>query len=175
MYQAGRGVPGGQDLHMAMELYAKAARQGDSLGQYHYGLLLRDMGGKVQCAQARIMFERAASQGVPEAMVAYGNMCETGEGCTKMPQTTEYRRAFQLYHKAAQLGLPSAHLFCGKAYMTGKGVSSSYDLAHASLMIAAQHRVAGAAEALRQLETNARISPVTGRKEIRRSALANLL
>mmetsp|Transcript_33300 Transcript_33300/g.88096 ORF Transcript_33300/g.88096 Transcript_33300/m.88096 type:complete len:269 (-) Transcript_33300:574-1380(-) len=61
MYESGRGVDG-PDLQMAMELYAKAARQGDGLGQFHYGLLLREIGGKVQVAQARIMVTTSTSQ-----------------------------------------------------------------------------------------------------------------
>ena len=53
--------------------------------------------------------------------------------CLHLPPTSPTHT--HAHNKAAKMGLPSAHLCCGKAYMTGKGVSSSYQLAHASLQV----------------------------------------
>jgi TPR repeat protein len=58
-----------------------ARGQGDALGQYNYGVMLREgEGGEADLQEARVYLKLSADQGYAKAQIAYALMLQKGEG-----------------------------------------------------------------------------------------------
>jgi TPR repeat protein len=101
----------------AFEYFSKAADGGYPRGIYNLGLCYQDgIGTAGDPLKAVELFQKASDLGMPEAMVALADACETGAGA-------DAGKAFQWYIKAADAGNLDATVALGKAYAEGNGVT----------------------------------------------------
>jgi cell division septation protein DedD len=97
-YFLGRGVP--QNMTLAEQWYARAARQGHEDAQANYGLLLFQNGRRREAMQ---WIEGAAGRGDPRAQYVFGTALFNGD---LIPQ--DLPRAYAMMTRAAQQNLPPA-------------------------------------------------------------------
>lgn len=97
-YFMGRGLP--QNMTLAEQWYARAARGGHEEAQANYGLLLFQNGRQ---REAMPWIERAANRGDPRAQYVYGTALFNGD---LIPQ--DLPRAYALMTRAAAQNLPPA-------------------------------------------------------------------
>ena len=97
-YRLGRGVP--QNLGLAEQMYARAARSGHEEAQAMYGMLLFQNGRR---QEAMPYIERAAERGDPRAQYVLGTALFNGDLVAR-----DWPRAYALMTRAAAQGLPPA-------------------------------------------------------------------
>ena len=116
-----------------LEMYRKAAEQGDAEAQCNLGELYANGTGVPQdYEQAVAWYREAAEAGNSQGQNALGVMYHNGTG---VPQ--DYAQAVAWYRKAAEHGLALAQKNLGVMYDHGMGVSKSPVIAYALFNIAA--------------------------------------
>jgi hypothetical protein len=121
------------DFPKALEMYQKAAEQGNAEAMRNCGLMYhRGEGTEKDMAKAFYWNEKAAQQGHREAQCACGWYYQNGEG-TKIDKV----KALYWYEKAAEQGNVGAQFSCGKAYLNGDGTACDLAKAKAWLQKAA--------------------------------------
>jgi hypothetical protein len=103
----------------AVEVWTKAADQGDACAQYNLGELYIDGDGVTQNNEKAIeLWTKSAEQGFAKAQCALGYMYNEGEGVEK-----DYAKAVEWFTKAAEQGFPPAFFALGSCYGEGEGVT----------------------------------------------------
>ncbi|KAG0276432.1 hypothetical protein BGZ95_007539 [Linnemannia exigua] len=107
-----------QSYELAMDLFLKAADQGDATAQYNIGLLHEEGHGvKKDSKKAASWYHMAATQGHKDAQSCLGTLYVKGDGLQK-----NNALALQWFLKAANQGDTSAQFNLGCMYFTGEGV-----------------------------------------------------
>lgn len=105
------------DFKRALELYEKAAEEGDAGAQYLYAWMCFEGEGTEQDKKkALYWFEKAAARGYVDAQFNCGVMYYKGEGTEQ-----DKKKALYWYEKAAGRGIIQAQINCGKMYLNGEG------------------------------------------------------
>lgn len=121
IYERGLEVP--QSYPTAASWYEKSAAHEDPIGQYRYGLLLRDgKGVKRDQSRAFELFRASATKDVVDAQFAAGDALDRGVGVGR--NRTE---AARWYRPAAEHGNADAQFALGMLYEKGDGVERSKD------------------------------------------------
>ena len=125
--------PAPKDFAQAMDLYRKAAEQGDRGAELYMGLAY-DLGQDVpkSAMEAAQWYRKAAAQGSASAASNLGILYHEGDG---MPRDSV--EAAVWFERAAARGSASAQYGLGRMYYRGDGVSQSYPQAAAWLEKAA--------------------------------------
>jgi TPR repeat protein/serine/threonine protein kinase len=117
LYRRGVGLP--KDLRKAVELYQKAADQGNSVAQNSLGYLYeKGTGVTKDLSKAVELYQKAADQGNAVAQTALGYRYENGTGVAK-----DLSKAVELYRKAADQGNAAGQNNLGICYENGTGVA----------------------------------------------------
>lgn len=127
MYANGRGV------ERAVQYYELAAWQGHTAAQYNLGVAFMHGAGALRnyfasagvgedAGKAFELFEAAAKQELPRAMVALGECCEIGYGVERSAQ-----KAFEWYSRAAEKGDLDAAAHVARCLIFGIGVEKEPD------------------------------------------------
>ncbi|WP_139251571.1 SEL1-like repeat protein [Kaistia soli] len=115
-YAEGLGVR--QDVQLAAQWYARAAKGGLAIAQYRLGSLYeRGEGVKRDPAEAEAWYRKASAQGNARAVHNLGVMIS--EGATGAP---DYTAAAQLFVEAANLGVADSQYNLGVLYARGLGL-----------------------------------------------------
>lgn len=113
-YMAGCDYCAHGDTVNAAKCFQKAAKAGNSGGQYIYGLF--KMGGfggvKVNQKAGLRMIQQAAQNGESDALCFLGGLYEYGE----YGYPVNKAEALELYKKASQAGSLDGHIACGNTY-----------------------------------------------------------
>ena len=113
-YMAGCDYCAHGDTVNAAKCFHKAAKAGNSGGQYIYGLFM--MGGfggvKVNQKAGLRMIQQAAQNGESSALCFLGELYEYGE----YGYPVNKAEALELYKKASQAGSLDGHIACGNTY-----------------------------------------------------------
>lgn len=121
-YRLGRAILqgfGGQAPAEAREWLGKAANADDVDALVLYGeCLLRGVGGEVDPASARTLFEKAAARGNELAMMNLGSMAEAGSALAHPDLAT----AHKWYEQAGELGHAPALFALAGCFRDGRGV-----------------------------------------------------
>ncbi len=149
LWAAGRGFPAEKDkqipgckepaaLIQYFTGYIKTAKAQYYAGEIYYEgkLVSKDV------AQAANWFNKAATQGSPEAMNRIGEMWAAG-----ISGAPDLREAANWYHKAAVKGLAKAEYNIGLCWANGTGISSNSTEAWKWFSLAAKQDLPNAAEA----------------------------
>jgi hypothetical protein len=125
--------PAPKDFVQAMDLYRKAAEQGDRSAELYMGLAY-DLGQDVpkSAMEAAQWYRKAAAQGSASAASNLGILYHEGDG---MPRDSV--EAAVWFERAAARGSASAQYGLGRMYYRGDGVPQSYPQAAAWLEKAA--------------------------------------
>ena len=123
MYYYGDGVK--QDYDKAMELYLKAAEEGDSYAQSAIGNMY-DFGEGVEqdYLKAYEWYSKSAEQDNYLAQYYIGTLYFDGSGLEQ-----DYDKAFEWFLKSAEQGYEYAQLMVGGCYEYGTGVEQDYSAA----------------------------------------------
>ncbi|KAK3842082.1 MAG: hypothetical protein J3R72DRAFT_523840 [Linnemannia gamsii] len=107
-----------QNYVLAMDLFRKAAVQGNSIAQYNIGLLHEEGHGVMKDSmKAASWYRKAADQGHKDAQSCLGTLYVKGDGIQK-----NNALALQWFLKAAEQGDTSAQFNLGCMYFKGEGV-----------------------------------------------------
>jgi len=121
-FKAGEKAYQGGDYATALREWQPLAKQGQSVAQYHLGLLYANgQGVPKDDAQARQWYEKAAAQGHANAQVNLGSLYDYGRGG---PQ--DFRMAVRWYLRSANQGNDLAQRKLGLLYERGDGVPKDY-------------------------------------------------
>jgi TPR repeat protein/uncharacterized protein (UPF0335 family) len=115
LYENGDGVEA--NGAQAIELFKKAAQQGDPLAMYNLALHYRDGTNDVKrdVGQAAEWFAKSAESGSVSAMVELGDALINGRGQAQNP-----RRGLEWLQRAADAGSVRAKFLLGMTYLKGK-------------------------------------------------------
>jgi len=103
------------DYSKAVELFRKAAEQGNADAQFNLGQMYdQGKGVKQDYAKAVELFRKAAKQGNADAQYNLGQMYDKGKGVKQ-----DYAKAVAWYGKAAEQGDAYAQYNLGVAYREG--------------------------------------------------------
>jgi hypothetical protein len=112
-----------QDFKRAVQLFERAAAQGNAEAQDDLGLCYaHGQGVEIDHEAAAQLFQRAAEQGYPLAHYNLGNAFYEGKGVAQ-----SYAEAVKCYRLAAAQGHPNALFNLGVCHADGIGVAQSYD------------------------------------------------
>lgn len=118
------------NLSAALRHYLKAAKAGLVIAQYAAGVLLEEQGNH---SEAREWFQAAATQGMPEAMLAMGRCFEKGLGVPESQQ-----EMFAWYLRAADAGNAEGQYRAGNCLRDGLGCKQDTVAAERLLRLAAE-------------------------------------
>ena len=122
-YYKGDGVE--QSYSKAVELFRRAAKQGNKEAQYNLGQCYKNGRGVEQdYSKAAEWYRKAADQGDEDAQYILGQYYEIGRGVEQ-----DYSKAAEWYQKAAAQGNTYAQNNLGRCYEKGQGVEQNYDRA----------------------------------------------
>lgn len=126
------------DPRVRVERAKLRAEQGDSEAQFTLGRLCEkgdaENGIPKSPAKAANWYERAASQGHPQAKVYLGVLYENGSGVGR-----DLAKAVNWYRSAAEQEYPKAQVYLGEMYERGVGVKQDYAEAYKWFYLAANH------------------------------------
>ena len=112
----------GIDSCQAVELFLKAAEQGDSQAQYHLGhVYYLGLGVQQDEEKAFKWYLKAAEQGEARAQEGLGKLYECSETIGQ-----DHFKAFTWYKLAAEQGLWTAQTKLGQMYENGEGIPRDY-------------------------------------------------
>ncbi len=118
----------------AFRAWKRIADRGDAEGQNNIAYLYeRGMGVKQSYTNAKIWYELAAAQGLPEAKHNLAMLTYQGH-----INNRDTRISVDLFREAADAGLRPSVYMLGVLYMEGEGVFKSYDRAFENFMKAAK-------------------------------------
>jgi len=143
-YEMGIVLPGkqGDPGQLSLDLYKKAAQQGDPLAAWMAGRrYLLGIGAAKDPDAAKKWLKLAADQNSAYGSYYYGRLLADGDPA----------KAVALYKVAADQGLPQAQYLYGKALKEGKGVAKDRFNAYVWLFIATDAGYATAGEDLNEL------------------------
>jgi hypothetical protein len=133
------GEAGEDAAREAVELFAEAARMGNTGGEYNLGVCFRrGIGVVADRNMARQLYESAASKGYLSAQLALGDLL------VELGDDASLRAAAGWYERAAAAGVPGAAFGLAGLYEAGMGVEVDREKAIALNTLAAE---AGYAEA----------------------------
>ena len=159
-YQNGIGVP--KDLGKAVELYQKAADQGNPLAQNNLGWLYQNgQGVPKDLKKAVELYQKAADQGNAFGQNNLGWLYQNGQGVPK-----DLKKAVELYQKAVDQGNALAQTNLGWLYQSGQGVPKDFKKAAELYQKAADQGNAFAQNSLGWLYENGQGVP----KDLRKAA-----
>ena len=134
------GDPDNQDMRGALEMYERAADQGNISSMARLGVIyLRGEGVAKDAGKARVLFEEAVDAGNADAMVYLGLMYERGNGVGE-----DHKAAFGLYQRAADAGNRYGIRNLADLYSDGNGVAKDPKKAAELYRRAAEMGVVGA-------------------------------
>lgn len=116
-----------QDRHFptAARYYARAARRGQPIGEYNFGMMLiNGEGVRRDEARGRTWLFKAARAGLAQAEYTVGLLYENGQGVAKSQSDAVY-----WYQLASEQGHSEAQLTLATQYFLGRGVAQDYALA----------------------------------------------
>ena len=121
----------------AVNLFQKAAEQGESEAQHLLGAMYHDGEGVPQdYSKAFMWYRKAAEQGMVDAQFNLGFAYENGEG---VPQ--DNAEAVKWFRKAAEQGHVRAQAQLGRLYVIGRGVPQDYVQSYFWLSLAASRSI----------------------------------
>jgi TPR repeat protein len=117
-FQAGMDANNREDYATALREWGPLAEKGDTLAQYHLGVLYRKGRGVPQDdVQARKWYDKAAVQGHAKAQYNLGTLYYNGEGAPK-----DYKQALRWFRLAADQGEAVAQTKIAIMYEDAQGV-----------------------------------------------------
>ena len=138
-YEEGQGVD--KDLHIAVQYYLSAAKQGHPIAQGKMAVCYAEGKGVEQNYEESIHWARlGAQQGDARAQNCLGVSYANGEGGLDV----DYIKAVKLYHLAASQGFDVAQRNLGNCYHNGWGVPQDYTEAIKWYRLAAEQGDSGA-------------------------------
>lgn len=118
----------------ALELFKKAAAQGNPTGEYYLGFMYNYGFGTLRdYKKAAYWYRKAAAQGQVEAQTALGMLYNEGKGVQKDP-----KQALKWFQKAAEQGDPFGQVRLGMIYFYGWGLPQDHQKAHQWMLKAAK-------------------------------------
>lgn len=112
-YECGRAVP--QDFQQAAKYYRQGADAGYCVAQYFLARLIDRERVQGSLEQMLTLYQAAAEQNHPGALLALGFKADEGKGCERNPQL-----ALSYYERAADLGYAPAQYLVALSYQDGR-------------------------------------------------------